>query len=80
MVNLEIQEKQLLLEKEISNFHEHFYYKVNNLNTPKNLKLLSKMYFGSELFAEKIKIHNKLSLDDLEIIPQDFEVLIPNFK
>lgn len=64
---------------EIRNFQEEFTYKINNTNTPKNLNLISKMYFGSENFAENIKIKNNLNIKNDAILPQDFDLLIPNF-
>jgi len=67
-------------EMEINNFQDQFNYKINNSNNPKNLLFLSKMYFGSEEFAEKIKIVNNLKINFDEILPQDVDIKIPNFN
>ncbi len=55
-------------EMEINNFQDQFNYKVNNSNNLKNLLFISKMYFGTEEFAEKIKIINNLKTNFDEIL------------
>jgi len=67
-------------ETKISNYQANFSYKVNNSNTPKNLNFISKMYFGTENFADKIKTLNKLHIKNDEILNQDQEILIPNYS
>lgn len=69
-----------IFDQEIINFQPEFIYKVNNTNNSKNLEFISQMYFGSSLYINKIKQRNSLNLSDLEIISQDFDLTIPNYR
>lgn len=68
-----------IFNREISNFTQEFIYKVNTQNSTKNINLLSERYFGSEKYSEKIKIAQKQKFSQTEILPQNFEIIIPNF-
>lgn len=65
--------------KEVPFYNEIFVYSVNNRNTPKNLKSLSKLYFGTENYWNVIKVANDLSALPEEIIKETIEITIPNF-
>lgn len=65
--------------KILSNYTEKFSYTVKNENTPKSLAYLSRMYFGSEIYIEKIRILNKFDFSDDEILPDKLTVIIPNY-
>jgi len=66
-------------EKEISNYSPEFIYKVNNLNTSKNFEKLSIMYFGTNSYSSKLHKLNNIDILVTDEIPQETEVLIPNY-
>lgn len=66
-------------EKNAPNHLETFVYSVNNVNTLKTLKSLSKLYFGTESYVEKLKSINKLNVEDDETLQDGLLVTIPNY-
>jgi len=66
-------------EQEISNYSPEFIYKVNNLNTSKNFEKLSIMYFGTNSYSSKLHKLNNIDILVTDEIPQETEVLIPNY-
>lgn len=66
--------------EDFSNQTETFTYKINNQNTPKNLKLLAERYFGDPSYWINIKEVNNLSQTETEILPEGYEIIIPNYK
>ena len=68
-----------VFEKEIENFHLEFIYKVNNQNIGKNLKLISERFFGSSLYISVLAERNNLKLNSVDLLPQDLNLIIPNY-
>ena len=66
-------------EKEIQNYKFTFIYKVNNTSSKKNLVKLATLYFGNPDYKFKIKDENKLKFNTKDELPQDLEVIIPNY-
>jgi len=66
-------------EKEAHNHKEKFIYTVNNKNTNKTLAYLSIMYFGTENYWKELSEINNLELNKETLIPQDTEIIIPNY-
>ena len=67
--------------EEIRELKQNFIYVVNNANTKKDVYFLSKKYYGSENYAQKIlEANKKLNFDLDEIIPDGARVVIPNYK
>lgn len=70
-------------EKTLYNLKEVFIYTVNNKNTPKTLGYLSRRYFGStsKSYIGLLRDYNQslVSFGESELIPQDHEVIIPNY-
>lgn len=69
-----------IFEKEISQYVETFIYTVNNKNTQKTLKSLSKLYFGTEGNWEKIKNINNFEMQGDTYLKDDIKVSIPNYN
>ncbi len=65
--------------KEVLNYVSTFKYKVNNKNTKKTLKNLSKLYFGSEEMWESINSINSFNFDGDSELEDSLSVVIPNF-
>jgi murein DD-endopeptidase MepM/ murein hydrolase activator NlpD len=65
----------------IEQWSNTFSYKVNNESTVKNWRLLSLRYFGDENKWEVIRKNNSqlAKLNEVDQLPQGFEILIPNF-
>ncbi len=66
-------------DEEISNYSPTFAYIVNNANTQKSLAFLSKMYFGTDEYWEKIKLANNLDMQKDAVLLDGTEILIPNY-
>ncbi len=66
-------------DREATQYVSTFKYIVNNKNTKKTLKCLSKLYFGNESNWEVIKVCNGLSFDEYYILEDSSTVIIPNF-
>lgn len=69
-----------IFNQELKNLTETFIYKVNNQNTPKNLKHLAERYFGDQKNWLAIKEINKLTISESETLPEGLEIIIPNYK
>lgn len=69
-----------IFNQELKNLTETFIYRVNNQNIPKNLKLLAERFFGDPSYWTKIKEVNNLSQTETEILPEGYEIIIPNYK
>ena len=67
-------------ENEISQYVENFTYTVNNRNTKKTLKSLSKLYFGTEDNWEKIKKINNFGIQGDTYLKDNIKVIIPNYN
>ncbi len=68
-------------EKECENYKDTFTYVVNNKNTPKTLKTLSLLYFGSEKYCEVIKETNGMNtLDPNTELLDGTTITIPNYE
>jgi murein DD-endopeptidase MepM/ murein hydrolase activator NlpD len=68
-------------EKECENYRDSFEYVVNNKNTPKTLKTLSLLYFGSEQYSAVIKEKNGMStLDPDTPLLDGTAITIPNYE
>jgi len=65
---------------EPENFVDTFVYTVNNKNTHKSLKSLSKLFFGTEERWKLIKEKNDLSLDGDDTVKQNSRITVPNFQ
>jgi murein DD-endopeptidase MepM/ murein hydrolase activator NlpD len=65
---------------EVQNHCDQFTYKVNNANTIKTLRVLSKMYFGTEKLWERIKIVNNLNIKGDSVLTEGVQLVIPNYK
>lgn len=65
--------------KILLNYADTFIYRVNNTNTPKTLKSLSKLYFGTESYIEKLKNINHLTIGDDVKLQDGLLVKIPNY-
>ncbi len=65
--------------KSFKNWQETVVYKVNNTNTKKSLRYLSKAYFGTEKYWKKIRDENGLHVGKETVLDQDLEVTIPNY-
>lgn len=66
-------------DEEVSQYISTFKYVVNNKNTQKTLKDLSKLYFGSENVWELLKKANKYNFDGDHFLPTGLELTIPNY-
>ena len=68
--------------QELTNHKDTFIYIVNNANTEKSLNSLSKLYFGIEKFWKKIKnVNSDLNIyKRSQILPDEFKVVVPNYK
>ncbi len=66
-------------DEEVSQWVSTFKYIVNNKNSKKTLKSLSKMYFGNENKWELIKAVNDYSFDGDCVLEDSLTVMIPNF-
>lgn len=67
-------------EQEPDCFRNTLEYVVNNKNTKKTLRSLSKLYFGIEEKWMLIKDANKLDIDGSEILEDSLKLTIPNYK
>jgi len=67
-------------EMDIDQFKETFEYVVNNKNTKKTLKTLSKLYFGTESFWKKIKLINKFEYDGDAYLEDNAVISVPNYN
>jgi len=61
-------------------FRNIFVYFVNNKNTKKTLKSLSKLYFGTDERWPLIKSVNTLDTDGASLLEDDLKLIIPNYK
>lgn len=60
-------------------YKETFIYTVNNKNTKKTLKSLSKLYFGTDAHWQKIRDSNIFDYDGDLILNDGDEIKIPNY-
>lgn len=65
--------------KEVCQFQYRFDYVVNNKNTQKTLKVITKMYFGTERHWKLIKQVNKLDIDGDTLLEDGKNLIIPNY-
>lgn len=66
-------------DDEVPQYVSTFKYVVNNKNTKKTLKSLTKLYFGNEAMWESIKDANDFSFDGDYVLEDSWTVIIPNF-
>lgn len=64
---------------EVSQHVSTFKYVVNNTNTKKTLKSLSKLYFGNEDMWKVIKDANGFGFDGDYVLEDSLAVIIPNY-
>jgi len=69
-----------IFEKEIDRYKDTFTYTVNNKNTQKTLRSLSKLYFGTQNYWELIKIANGFDFDESIVLEEASEIIIPNYN
>ncbi|MFH1565830.1 MAG: M23 family metallopeptidase, partial [bacterium] len=64
--------------QKLSCFTDTFEYTVNNKNTKKTLKSLSKLYSGTEKHWKLIKDSNNLDFDGNRLLDDGLKLTIPN--
>jgi murein DD-endopeptidase MepM/ murein hydrolase activator NlpD len=65
--------------KEILQYADTFIYSVNNKNTKKTLVNLSKLYYGTDSYWQKINESNGFAYEKDEILSDGLSVIIPNY-
>ena len=65
--------------KEVLQFQDRFEYVVNNQNTPKTLKKISSMYFGTETNWKLFKLVNNLDHNGDLLLEEGKSIVIPNY-
>lgn len=65
--------------KEILQYADSFIYTVNNKNTEKTLGSLSKLYYGTDSYWQKISESNGFAYEKDEVLSDGLSVIIPNY-